>query len=217
MGMRAQGRRAPPTALVGAALALPLLASACATMARDIDCALSIKDGDATTCRERLRSEREARARRTQDAPACDRGDPAACDRVAAFDEQYGDVADAQQGYGRACDGGIAGSCRQLGLLHRDRKLARSDEAQARALLGRGCQLGDTQACAAGSDLAGDPAVRSALAERACVLGAARCASAGTAVAPADPARAARLFRRGCRAHDEEACAALGRQAVSAP
>jgi uncharacterized protein len=217
MGTQAPGRRAPLVALVCGALALAMLTSACLATAQDLACSMAPKSGDATTCRERIRAERAGRARKQLDVPACDRGDPAACDRVGRFDEEYGDVEEAKHGYGRACEGGIAAACLRLGLLHRDRKLASSDEAQARAWLGRGCQLDEALACALASDLASDPAVRGALAERACLLGATRCAPAGTAVAPADPTRAARLFRRGCRAHDEEACAALGRQAVSAP
>lgn len=196
-----------------------LLAAASGCAALDaFTCELSPKEGEKRACHEDNRRRREARVQRLSvEAPACERGELAACERAGHLAELEQEFDVAASSFGLACDGGIASACRRLGHLHAEARIPGTQRTQGLRFFERACALGDADGCATAVPIARSASASAAFAERACTLGGRRCAVAGATVAATDPARAAGLYRRGCRAGDQDACAALGRVAVEQP
>ena len=93
----------------------------------------------------------------------------------------------AAQLFQKACDGGEAAGCGELGVAYREGRGVPRDVAKAAALFTRGCDGGSMAACAN--------------------LGLAHETGAGVA---RDLAKAASLFTRACEAHDPAACHSVG-------
>jgi len=73
----------------------------------------------------------------------CSRGDLASCQVVGTDHSRFGRSADAKEALGRACRGGYAKSCFNLGM---DEAYG-ADYLQGKSHLEQGCALGHTMAC----------------------------------------------------------------------
>lgn len=167
-------------------------------------------------CMDKFEQARRAAAQQDRNREACGQGSAAACYDAGMGDrEQHEDRA--QREFETACRAGIAGGCRQAGLILRTDFFAR-DHARALALFLRACELGDAQGCADAADEHPDPARRAALGEQACERGArAACAKAGDARVASDRERARHLYDLGCWAKQLDACAGLDRLRAAGP
>lgn len=119
----------------------------------------------------------------------------------------------------QACDGAEAAGCLGLGVLMRSLREP-APNAVGTMALGRGCRLGNLEACSAEADAIeegtagpdGDSAAAMALRREACSKGGtSACRALGSRLArsedPAAHGEGIRLLERQCRAGDGEACA----------
>ncbi len=138
--------------------------------------------------------------------PLCAAGDAVACDNLAWM-------------YRRACEGGVAEACHNLGAMAEAGEGRPPDAAMAAAAYERACRSGASRGCTAlgvlftqGRGVEQDDAKAAALYARACDEGDAHgCTLLGVATAqglgrPMDVAAAAALFERACAAGDADGC-----------
>lgn len=114
------------------------------------------------------------RSQVTQTGPAisCMEGDMNGCINAGVHARNAGDLDLAARFSGKACDGGMAVGCRNLGYAYE--QMDPPNWASALVAQQRSCELGNQGACEAGADLAetlGDVAVQDSLYKQACELG----------------------------------------------
>lgn len=170
-------------------------------------------------------------AARARYAALCDRDDAAACWSLGTLVRDDDRAADAARLFARACDGGLAAGCTDLGHAHYTGRGAPWDVERARALYRQACDGGDDTGCANLGELdelgVGAPpdltaAVRSY--QAACgdvaVAGCARLAAAlvdGRGGLTRDRSRALTLADRACAAGSAEGCALAATLTAAGP
>jgi len=156
----------------------------------------------------------------------CAAGDLGACYRaglVFAEDGWRQDAGRASRLFGRACDGGLAGGCFELGKLYSAGQGVKKSDARASQLWDRACTAGSLLACGSlgsaydhGDGVTASPPRALELYTRACDGGELTgCLNLGVKYdrgdgVGKDSARAARLYDRACTGGQAVACFFLG-------